>query len=196
MSWEATILTFALVDNVILGRLLGLDPGTPPAGLKSAAVNGGLVTLLMAAAALGGWALDSQVLGPLGFTVLRTPVFVLLVAGLAFGLQAVLSRAFGAVGLTSGFSVRRAAVNTAVLGVVLLTTRGELGAGRSLLAGAAAGAGFFLVSSMMSAIRMRLEVEPVPGALRGFPLQLITAGLMAYAFLAFDRSFLARFLGQ
>ena len=48
---------------------------------------------------------------------------------------------------------------------------------------------------MMTAIRERLEVEPVPGALKGFPLQLITAGLMAYAFMAFDRAFLARILG-
>jgi Na+-translocating ferredoxin:NAD+ oxidoreductase subunit A len=96
----------------------------------------------------------------------------------------------------SSLSVPRAALNTAVLGVVLIVTRGELGAWRSLVAGLAAGAGFFLVTSMMTAIRQRLEVEPVPRSLRGFPLQLITAGLMAYAFLAFDRGFLARFLGQ
>jgi electron transport complex protein RnfA len=48
---------------------------------------------------------------------------------------------------------------------------------------------------MMGAIRERLDLEPVPAALKGFPLQLITAGLMAYAFMAFDRAFLARILG-
>ena len=47
----------------------------------------------------------------------------------------------------------------------------------------------------MMAIRERLEIEQVPRSMRGFPLQLITAGLMAYAFMAFDRAFLAHVLG-
>jgi electron transport complex protein RnfA len=196
MSWEATLLTFALIDNVILSRLLGVDPDGTPRSLRTAAASGVLFTVLMTASAVAGSALDHEVLAPLGLVALRTPAFVLLVAGFAAALRGIAARLAPAALANAGVSLARAAASTAVLGVVLIASRSGLDTGRSLVAGLAAGAGFFLVTSMMTAIRLRLEVEPVPRALRGFPLQLLTAGLLAYAFLAFDRGFLARFLGQ
>ena len=196
MSWLAIIFTFALVDNVILSRLLGVCPASwHSGGMQAAAGLGGFMAALMAACGLGGWLLDSTVLVPLGFTLLRTPVFVFLVAGLAFALNAVSARFFPSVVTAARVSFPSIGVNVAALGLVLITTRGEYSAFESLVAGLAAGAGYFLVTALMVAIRERLEVEPVPRALRGFPLQLITAGLMAYAFMAFDRAFLARVLG-
>src|SRR5208337_4303933 len=75
MSWLSIIFTFALVDNVILSRLLGISPATSaPGGMRAAASVGGFMAVLMAACGVGGWVLDSQVLVPLGFTLLRTPV--------------------------------------------------------------------------------------------------------------------------
>jgi electron transport complex protein RnfA len=138
---------------------------------------------------------DSQVLVPLGFTLLRTPAFVFLVAGLAFMLRAICGRFLPSILQATGVSIREIAVNTAALGLVLMSTRGEYTALESLVAALAAGAGYLLVTAMMMGIRERLEVEPVPRALKGFPLQLISAGLMAYAFMAFDRAFLSRVLG-
>jgi electron transport complex protein RnfA len=196
MSWAAIIITFALVDNVILSRLLGVDQAAEGAGgLRSGALIGAFMTVLMSGSAVVGWALDSQVLVPLGYTVLRTPLFVFLVAGLAYGLRATCARLMPALLQTSGVSVPEIALNTAGLGLVLITTRGAYTAVQSLVAGLSAGAGYFLVISMMRAIVQRLDVEPVPRALKGFPLQLVTAGLIAYAFMAFDRTFLARVLG-
>jgi electron transport complex protein RnfA len=196
MSWVAIIITFALVDNVILSRLLDVCPASrTPGGMRAAAGIGGFMAALMAAAAVCGWALDSQVLVPTGFTILRTPAFVFLVAGLAFGLQAVSARFLPSLLRETGVSLPGIGVNCAALGLVLIATRGEYTAFQSLVAGLAAGAGYFLVTVLMMAIRERLEIEPVPRALRGFPLQLITAGLMAYAFMAFDRAFLVRLLG-
>ena len=196
MSWVAIILTFALVDNVILSRILGVSPASSTKGGMRAAVGfGGFIGALMAASAVGGWVLDSQVLVPTGFTLLRTPVFVFLVAGLAFGLHAINARFLPSFQRATGVSFPGIGVNVAALGVVLITTRGEYTAFESIVAGLAAGAGYFLVTALMMTIRERLEIEPVPRVLRGFPLQLITAGLMAYAFMAFDRAFLARVLG-
>jgi electron transport complex protein RnfA len=196
MSWLAIIFTFALVDNVILSRLLGVCPLSDDSdGVRTAAALGGFTATLMTASCLGGWVLDSQVLVPLGFTLLRTPVFVFLVAGLAFALNAIGARFFPSLLTATRVSFPSIGVNVAALGLVLITTRSEYGAFESLVAGLAAGAGYFLVTALMMGIRERLEIEPVPRALRGFPLQLITAGLMAYAFMAFDRAFLARVLG-
>jgi len=196
MSWAVIILTFALVDNVILSRLLGVEAAAlAPGGLRAAAGVGGFMAVLMAGSAVGGWALDSQVLVPLGFTLLRTPTFVLLVACLAFTLRAMCGRFLPAILRSTGVSIPEIAVNTAALGLVLITTRGEYTALESLAAALAAGAGYLLVTAKMMGIRERLEVEPVPRVMKGFPLQLISAGLMAYAFMAFDRAFLSRVLG-
>lgn len=196
MSWAGIILTFALVDNVILSRLLGVFTGsTDSGGMRKAAGLGVFTGILMAMSAMGARVLDSQVLVPMGFTILRTPVFVFLVAGVAYALHAIGTRLFPSVLRAAGVSVPSVGVNVAALGVVLITTRGEYTALESIAAGLAAGAGYFLVTALMTAVRERLEIEPVPRALKGFPLQLITAGLMAYAFMAFDRAFLARVLG-
>jgi electron transport complex protein RnfA len=196
VSWLAIIVTFALVDNVILSRLLGVCPAArAPGAMRAAAGVGGFMAVLMACSALGGWVLDSQVLVPFGFALLRTPLFVFLVAGLALALRGLSARFFPSLLRVTGVSLPEVGVNCAALGLVLITTRGEYSAVESLVAGLAAGAGYFLVTAMMTAIRERLEVETVPRSLKGFPLQLITAGLMAYAFMAFDRAFLARVLG-
>jgi electron transport complex protein RnfA len=190
------ILTFALVDNVILSRLLGVHPAAAaPGTMRTAAGVGGFMAVLMAASALAGWTLDSLVLVPAGLTLLRTPAFVFMVVGLSAAVRALSARFLPSLLPTTGVSVPEIGVNTAGLGLVLITTRGEYSAPEGLVAGLAAGAGYFIVTALMTAIRERLDVEPVPGALKDFPLQLITAGLMAYAFMAFDRAFLARILG-
>ena len=196
MSWAGIILMFALVDNVILSRLLGICPRVEGGGKMSAAVGIGVSTaVLMGISALAGWAIDTLVLDPLGLGFLRTPAFVLSVAGLALFLEAMAARISPVLVRTSGFSLPGVAINCATLGVVLITTRGSYTAPESLIAGLAAGLGFMLVRALMAAIGERLEIERIPRALRGFPLQLISAGLMAYAFMAFDRAFLARILG-
>ncbi|HYW82828.1 MAG TPA: Rnf-Nqr domain containing protein [Spirochaetia bacterium] len=196
MSWVGLILVFSLVDNVILSRLLGISPRAGGAGSARAAVWLGVSTaVLMGFSALVGWVIDAVVLEPLRLGFLRTPAFVLSVAGLTYLLEAAAARISPLLVRTSGFSLPGVAVNCATIGIVLLTTRGGYTAAESLIAGLAAGLGFMLVRALLAAISERLEIERIPRALRGFPLELISAGLMAYAFMAFDRAFLARILG-
>jgi Na+-translocating ferredoxin:NAD+ oxidoreductase subunit A len=193
VSWAALIVTFALVDNVVLSRLLGtVQPAGSPASLRAAVGLGAGTGILAACAALGAWAADSLFLDPLGISFLRTPVYVFLVAGLAWLLSEAVrtwSRA------SAGFSFPEAAINSAAIGAVLIIRRGGYSAAEGVIAGLAAGVGYGLVHLILSAIRQRLDVEKVPRAMRGLPLHLVSAGLLAYAFLAFDRAFLARALG-
>ena len=196
MSWVGIILTFALVDNVILSRLLGVCPAAcMPADMRAARIIGLFTALLMSLSAVAGWAADSLVLVPLGFSFLRTPVFVFIVAGLAFLLQGIAKSAAPGLLPAAGVSLPEIAINCATLGVVLISTREGSTAARSLVVGLSAGLGYYLVTALLAAIRERLDVEQTPEALRGFPLHLISAGLLAYAFMAFDRAFLLRLLG-
>jgi Na+-translocating ferredoxin:NAD+ oxidoreductase subunit A len=197
MSWVGIILTFALVDNVILSRLLGVCPaGSPPSGMKAARTIGLFTGLLMSLSSVAGWAEDTLVLIPFGFTFLRTPVFVFTVAGLAFLLQWIAKLQAPGRLEAAGLSMPEVAVNCATLGVVLICTRAGYTAVQCIVAGLSAGLGYFIVTTLLAAIRERLDVEQTPEALGGFPLHLISAGLLAYAFAAFDKAFLLRLLGS
>ncbi|MGA2765269.1 MAG: Rnf-Nqr domain containing protein [Spirochaetia bacterium] len=195
MSVLGIILTFALVDNIVLTRLLGICPCVgAPGGMRATAGTAAATGLLMSLSALAAWALQTFLLGPLALEFLRTPVFVLSVACLAGLLEVLARRAVPQLLRAAGVPLAGIAFNCATVGVALIATRGGFGPFESLVVGIAAGAGFFIALTLLSAIRERLEVEKVPESLRGLPLHLISAGLLAYAFMAFDRAFLARLL--
>ena len=184
MTTVGTVLTFTFANNVVLGQLLGVCPflGLPreprPALRASLAL-----AAAMPAAALLSWAVRRLVLAPLGLESLELIALCLVLA------LPLLLPARGRAGLL----LPHALVNCAVLGVGLLSA--GAGAGASLATGAAAGAGYLLAVVVFSGLRERLDREWAPKAMRGLPLSLLTAGLMALAFLAFDRTLLAGLAG-
>ena len=196
MSYIGIVLTLALAENVVLSQLLGVCPciGAPRRG--GAAVAMGLATaFLMSVSALGAWAVRTLVLLPLGLGVLQTLAFVSVSFLVGWAADRVLARAAPGLLRAVGFSLQPLGVNCAVLGVALITARSGYGALESLVAGAAAGLGFLAALCLLSAIRDRLDAERVPRALRGAPIALLSAGLMALAFLAIDAAFIHRLAG-
>ena len=197
MSWLGIILTFSIVNNVVLGRLLGICPCiSAPRSLRETLWIGLSMTALMSMAALAAWALESQIFGPLGIGYLRTPAFVLAVAGLTLIAQRMASWVAPSALRAAGFTLPGIGINCATLGVALIVSHGTYTAGQSLVAGLSAGAGFLLVLVLLGTIRERLDAEKVPRALEGLPIHLISAGLLAWVFLAFDRAFLIHILGR
>ncbi len=87
MSWLSIVVLFALVDNVFLSRLLGVNPSPhEPARLRGAGGVGVVTAILVTVATLAAWVLNSLLFVPLGIGFLRTPAYLLVVAGLALGL--------------------------------------------------------------------------------------------------------------
>ena len=164
--------------------------------MKGAVQIGIAMTILMTVSSIGAWAVEDFILAPLGLSFLQTPLFLFLVLGVGFLLELLATRVIPGFAPAPGFSMAEVGINSASLGIVLVVARSDMTGAESLVAGFATGVGYFLVTAMMIAIRERLEVEQVPRFLRGFPLHLISAGLLAYAFMAFDRAFLARILGS
>jgi electron transport complex protein RnfA len=195
MSLLGIILTFSLIDNIVLSRLLGICPCVgAPGGMRATVGTSAATALLMSLSALAAWALETFLLYPLGLEFLRTPVFVLSVACIAVFLDAVARFAVPQLLRAAGIPLSGVAFNCATLGVVIIVSKGSFSALQSLIVGLAAGVGFFIALSILTAIRERLEVEKVPEWLRGLPLHLISAALLAYAFMAFDRAFLSQLL--
>jgi electron transport complex protein RnfA len=201
VSWIGLLLTFALVENVVLVQMLGVCPCVGAPRRMGTAVGIGIATVvMMSLASLAAWAIRAQVLVPLGLEWLQTAGFVVAIAALALLFEAAAGRFAPGLLRAAGFSARGVGVNCAVLGAALIAARAAAAPGsgfgplESLAAGFSAGCGVLLVLVLLSAIRAKLDTERVPVALRGLPISLISAGLLALAFLAFDRALIARLL--
>jgi Na+-translocating ferredoxin:NAD+ oxidoreductase subunit A len=200
MTWIGLLLTFALAQNMVLVYLLGVCPCVGAPRRLGTALGIGLATaVMMSLSSLAAWAFRTQVLAPLGVERLETLAFVASAALLAVVFEWAAGRTAPRLLRGVGFSVRGTALNCAVLGAALLVSRrtglpGGLGPLESLAAGFAAGCGVLLVLVLMSGISARLATERVPAALRGVPIALVSTGLLALAFLAFDAALVARLL--
>ena len=199
MSFAGIVFTAVFVNNVVLYQLLGLCPLFAAAGNRRSALSLGLaVSLILVLTAPAVWALEHLVLEPLRLAYLQTLAFVLLIAGIfqlvrLAGL--VLAKLSPAAHRALGAHLPLAAVNCVVLGACLAFLPGLSSAGRSTVAGLAAGAGFLLASVVLASIQDKLRSEWVPEAMRGLPITLVSAALMALGFLAFDRVLLANLFG-
>lgn len=192
MSWVGLLFTFSLVENVVFARMLGLDAetgeGSDPRRAAAAALACGLLAASSSAVA---WALRERVLSPIGAAWLQTPAIVLATAGLASLARRLLARLlpraadpFGPVLVPSGASV-------AALGTALVAARSGFTLAEGVVAGLAAGGGLLVARSILAGIADRLAPGEEPSPMRGLPRALVSAGLAALAFTAFDRLLLA-----
>jgi electron transport complex protein RnfA len=196
VSFAGIILTAIFVNNVVLNQLLGLCPFFEATRSRGTAIGLGLaVTLLLALTAPAAWALHHLVLAPLRLQYLQTLAYVLLIAGMVRAVELVAKRLPPPANRALGARLALTTANCALLGVCLLVTPAAASAWYSVIAGLAAGAGYLLAAVVLSSIRARLETEWVPAPMRGTPIALVSAGLMALGFMAFDRLLLARLIG-
>lgn len=196
MTYIGLLVTFTLVNNLVLSSFLGLCPILGVTRRSGGALSLGLATtFMMALGSLATWIVRSLILAPLGLDVLQTVLFVLVLFALGHYLEILVERVSPALHRLVGRSIRLMATNCAVLAIVLIAARAEYSALESLVAGAAAGVGYLLVAAVLSAIREQLETEWVPRPFRGLPITFVSAGLMALALFAFDRAFLHNLVG-
>lgn len=116
---------------------------------------------------------------------LNTIVFILVIAALVQFVEMVLKKMMPALYQSLGVYLPLITTNCAVLGVALLSVQNEYGILESTINGLGASAGFFLAICLMAGIREKLENSNIPEVLKGTPIVLITAGLMAIAFCGF-----------
>jgi Na+-transporting NADH:ubiquinone oxidoreductase subunit E len=192
MSWLGILFTFSLVEHVLFARMLGLDAGTADGPDPRRAAAAGLATALLAAASAAAvWALRARILEPLGVSWLQTPAIVLATAGIASLARLVLHRVAPRAADLFGPVLRPSGASVAALGTVLAVARSGFGLVESIVAGLAAGAGLAVALSILAGIADRLGPGEAPSPMSGMPRALVSAGLAALAFTAFDRAFLA-----
>jgi Na+-translocating ferredoxin:NAD+ oxidoreductase subunit A len=196
VTYVGIIITFILIQNFVLTYFLGLCPLIDLSRRMDTAFGLGLtMTFVMAVAAVVTWVVDHLVLMPLGITFLRTLAFILVIVGLVQLLDLAVRRLSAPLHGVIGRYLPLVTANSAVLGIALIVSQSGFNVLQTFVAGVGAGLGFLLIMLIMAGLRERLDLEWVPRPLRGVPIAFVSAGLMAMAFLAFDRSLLHNLLG-
>jgi len=176
----------SLVNNVVLTGYLGLCPFVGVGRRLEAAVGMALATLFVLTLAAGSsWIAWHWLLEPLGLGYLRTIVFILLIAALVQFTEMLVRSTSPLLHELLGVFLPLITTNCAVLGVALINLDRGYGFLESMVFGAAAGAGFGIALIAFAGLRERLESADLPVAFRGAPIALVTAGLMALAFMGF-----------
>ena len=182
-----TLLTTALVNNVVLSQFLGLCPFLGVSkNVKTAAGMGGAVIFVITVASALTSVLYNSVLVPLDLTYMETIVFILVIAALVQLVEMALKKLSH--GLYAALGVYLPLINTncAVLGVALTNVQNGNDFITSVVAGFGTAGGFAIAIIILAGIREKMAGNNVPHAFSGMPITLIAAGLMAIAFYGFS----------
>lgn len=180
------VISAALVNNVVLVRILGLCPFMGVSKKVDTSIGMGLATLFVLTIASGcSFLIERYLLAPYDLTYLRTLAFIVVIAGTVQLTEAVIQKTSPLLHQVLGIYLPLITTNCAVLGVPLLAVNHQYGFIESLLFGAASAAGFTLAMVLLAGIRERLEGADIPTPFRGTAIALITAGIMSLAFMGF-----------
>lgn len=180
------IVAAALVNNFVLIKFLGLCPFLGVSSSVESAIGMSMATaFVLTLAAVSSYLLTRWVLAPLDLLYLATVSFILVIAALVQLTELFMRHTAPLLHRVLGIYLPLITSNCAVLGVALLNLREQNSLVESALYGFGAALGFGLVLVALAAARERLELADVPESFRGAPIGLITAGLMALAFMGF-----------
>lgn len=196
MNFIAILIGGILVNNLVFSRFLGLCPFVGVSKkVETAAGMSMAVIFVMVVASAVTWTVQQFVLVPFGLEYLQTVSFILVIASLVQFVEMVMLKASPALYQALGIYLPLITTNCAVLGVALLSIRSDYTFAEAVVNGLAGALGWSLATVLFAGIRERWEITPIPKALEGFPIALVSTGLMAIAFFGFQglfKSLLAR----
>ncbi len=181
------IISAALVNNVVLSRFLGLCPFLGVSKKTSTAVGmGSAVIAVIAASSFVTFLVNRYILEWLGLEYLRTIVFILIIAALVQAVEIVLKKKMPSLYKALGVYLPLITTNCAVLGVAIDSAQKGYDLVNTMIYSVGTAVGFLVAIVIMAGIRERIEHNDIPEAFKGMPIVLVTAGLMAIAFVGFS----------
>ena len=188
MEYFVIIISSIFVNNIVLSQFLGICPFLGVSGKVSTSLGmGAAVTFVLAIASIAAYLIQYHILVSLHIEYMQTIVFILVIAALVQMVEIILKKVSPALYQALGIFLPLITTNCAVLGVAILLVQKEYNLGEAVVYAVAVAVGFTLALVLFAGLRERLELENVPKALRGVPIALITAGILAMAFMGFSR---------
>ncbi|MBN1155770.1 electron transport complex subunit RsxA [candidate division KSB1 bacterium] len=190
------------INNFVLSRFLGICPYIGVSKKIDSAIGMGFaVVFVMTLASMATWLINNFLLKPSPSNLfyhlfsakeppdlmfLKTIAFILVIAALVQFVEMVIQKLSPGLYRSLGIYLPLITTNCAILGVTILNLDLNYSFIESIVHGFSAGVGFTLALILMAGIRERLELAPIPEALKGIPIAFIMAGLMSIAFLGFS----------
>ncbi len=175
-----------LVNNFILVQFLGICPFMGVSKKMDTAVGMGFAVIFVMGLASALCYPVNLLLVKLDMAYMQTVAFILVIAALVQLVEMFLKKAVPALYEALGVYLPLITTNCAVLGVVLLNVQENYNFIESVVYGITGGVGFLLAIVLFASIRERLEFADPPKAFQGYPIALVTAGLMALCFMGFS----------
>jgi Na+-translocating ferredoxin:NAD+ oxidoreductase subunit A len=180
------IISAVLVNNFVLARFLGICPFLGVSKKTETAIGMGMaVIFVLTLSSLFTWLSYEYLLVPYHIEYLQTIVFILIIAAFVQLVEMFIKKASPSLYQALGIYLPLITTNCAVLGVAVINIQASYNFWESVLFGFGAAAGFALALVLFSGIRERLELSDIPKPLQGTAIALVTAGLLALAFMGF-----------
>ena len=187
ISIFALIIGAIFVNNVILAQFLGICPFLGVSkDVKSSLGMGGAVLFVMLLATLVTYLIYHYILIPFHLDYLQTIAYILVIAGLVQMVEIVLKKIAPALYQTLGVFLPLITTNCAVLGVAILVVQKDMNLLQSVVYAASIAVGFTLALVIFAGLREQMELTGTPKGMRGVPIALVTAGILAMAFMGFN----------
>ena len=187
----ANIITISLgailINNFIFSQFLGICPFLGCSNKVDTALGMGLaVVFVMGLASAICWVINEYILVALGLEFLQTLAFILVIASLVQFVEMFLKKSVPSLYSALGIYLPLITTNCAVLGVVLLNVQNKYNFIESLIYGVTGGIGFLLAIVLFASVRERVEFADYPECFQGFAICLVSAALVALAFMGFS----------
>ena len=187
ITYFAIIIGAIFVNNVVLSQFLGICPFLGVSSKVETSLGmGAAVTFVMALSAVVTWLIQNYILVPFEIEYMQTIVFILVIAALVQMVEIVLKKVSPSLYQALGIFLPLITTNCAVLGVAILMIQKEFSLLQGVVYNVATALGFGLALVIFAGLRERIEFEEVPKAFQGVPIALITASILAMAFMGFS----------
>lgn len=186
MEYIIIIISAIFINNILLAQFLGVCPFLGVSKKISTAVGmSSAVLFVMTIATIVTWLIQNYILNPFGINFLQTITFILVIASLVQMVEIILKKVSPSLFQALGIFLPLITTNCAVLGVAILTIQKDLNLLQGVVFAIANALGFALALILFSGIREHLDLMDVPKGMRGVPIALVSAGILALAFMGF-----------
>ena len=186
LAYLSIIVTAIFINNIVFSQFLGICPFLGVSKrIDSALGMGAAVTFVITLSTVVAWLLQYYVLNPLGLQFLQTIVFILVIAFLVQLLEIVMKKTLPSLYQALGVFLPLITTNCAVLGVAIMVIQKGFNLMEAVTYGFSTSIGFTLALWLFAGIREQLELAELPRAMRGVPIALVCAGMLAMAFMGF-----------
>ena len=187
MEYIIIFIAAVFVNNIVLSQFLGICPFLGVSKKIDTAMGMGMaVTFVLTISTIVTFLIQKYILDAFGLSYLQTIVFILIIAALVQMVEIILKKVSPALDQALGVFLPLITTNCAILGVAILVIQKDYNLPQSIVFAFSTAIGFALSLIIFAGIREQLSRLNVPAAMKGIPIALLTAGLLAMAFMGFS----------